>query len=153
MKRSCSPLSIAAAALLCACARGPARLAPAGEDVGAARRDVLALLSHGAAAWTRGDLAGFVSDYAPNATFVTQERVLHGRDEIQAHYAPRFAPGGVRDSLFFEGLEVDLLAPDAVNAIAYYVLRRGETVVARGPTSLVIRRLGGRWLIMHDHSS
>ncbi len=96
---------------------------------------------------------GFVSDYAPNATFVTRERVLRGRNEIQAHYALRFTPGGARDSLFFEGVEVDLLAPDALNAIAYYVLQRGDSVVARGPTSLVMRRLGGRWLIMHDHSS
>ncbi len=128
-------------------------MAPAAGDLGAARRDVLALLAHGAAAWTRGDLSGFVSDYAPNATFVTRERVLHGRDEIRAHYAPRFAPGGVRDSLAFERLEVDLLAPDALNAIAYYVLQRGDTVVARGPTSLVVRRIGERWFIVHDHSS
>ena len=134
----------AVAVLLCGCARTP--------DVEAARRDVLALLAHGAAAWNRGDLAGFVSDYAPNATFVTRERVLHGMAEIQARYAPRFAPGGVRDSLYFQDVQVDLLAPDALNAIAYYVLQRGDSVTARGPTSLVMRKIGGRWYIAHDHS-
>ncbi len=143
------------AAAPCGCARRgtPARVAPAAADVDAARRDVAALLAHGAAAWTSGDLDAFVSDYAPQATFVTRERVLRGREEIRAHYAPRFAPGTVRDSLSFEGLEVDLLAPDALNAIAYYVLQRGDSVVARGPTSLVMRRIGGRWYIVHDHSS
>jgi hypothetical protein len=40
-----------------------------------------------------------------------------------------------------------------VNAIAYYVLARGDSVVARGPTSLVLVRSGGRWFIVHDHSS
>jgi len=40
-----------------------------------------------------------------------------------------------------------------MNAIAYYVLMRGDSVTARGPTSLVLRRVGGRWVIMHDHSS
>lgn len=119
----------------------------------AARRAAEALLAHGAAAWNRGDLAGFMSDYTPDASFVTPRQVLHGRAEIQSRYAPRFAPGGVRDSLSFQDLEVDALAPDALNAIAYYVLQRGDSIVARGPTSLVMRKVGGRWYIAHDHSS
>lgn len=146
----------AAAALLAlaGCARSPRTEAPApAGGAAAARGAVVALLAHGAAAWTRGDLAGFVSDYAPDATFVTARGVLHGRAEIAAHYAPRFAPGAARDSLFFQDLEVDLLAPDALNAVAYYVLQRGDSVTARGPTSLVMRYLHGRWFIVHDHSS
>ena len=138
---------------LVACGRpGAGTPAPAG-GAQAARAAVVALLAHGAAAWTRGDLDAFVSDYASDATFVTPGRVLHGRAEIRAHYAPRFAPGAARDSLFFQDLEVDVVAPDALNAIAYYVLQRGDSVVARGPTSLVMRRVGGRWYIVHDHSS
>ncbi len=145
---------IAALTILASCARPkPSSPAPAPGDTEAARQGVLALLAHGAAAWTHGDLDGFVSDYAPEATFVTPSRVLHGRAEIRAHYAPRFAPGGVRDSLYFRDLEVDVLAPDALTAVAYYVLQRGDSVVARGPTSLVMRRIGGRWFITHDHSS
>jgi uncharacterized protein (TIGR02246 family) len=136
------------------CARTPRMEAPApAADAAAVRDAVRALLAHGAATWNRGDLASFVSDYAPDASFVTPRRVLHGVAEIQAHYAPRFAPGGVRDSLSFQDVEVDVLGPDAVNAIAYYVLQRGDSVTARGPTSLVMRYRGGRWFIVHDHSS
>jgi len=126
---------------------------PAESLAAGARRAAAALLAHGAAAWNRGDLDGFVSDYAFDATFVTKDSVIHGRPAIRARYAPRFAPGGVRDSLSFQALEVDPLGPDALNAIAYYVLQRGDSVVARGPTSLVMRRIGGRWWIVHDHSS
>lgn len=115
--------------------------------------EIQALLAHGALAWNRGDLDGFVSDYAEDATFVTAGSVVHGRPEIRARYAPRFAPGAQRDSLHFENLEVDVVGPDAVNAIAYYVLSRGDSVTQRGPTSLVLKKLGGRWLIVHDHSS
>jgi len=142
-----------AGARLAACAPpGPALPAPAAA-LETARQGAMAVLAHGAAAWNRGDLAGFMSDYAGDASFVTPRQVLHGRAEIQARYAPRFAPGGVRDSLSFQDLEVDLLAPDALNAIAYYVLQRGDSVVARGPTSLVMRKVGDRWYITHDHSS
>jgi uncharacterized protein (TIGR02246 family) len=139
----------------CGRATPPARttIAPARAAVEAARREVQAVLAHGAAAWNRGDLEGFLSDYAPDATFVTRDSVLYGLAEIRARYAARFAPGGVRDSLSFQGLEVNVLAPDALNAIAYYVLQRGDSVTARGPTSLVMRRRDGRWLIVHDHSS
>ena len=146
---------LAAAATLQACGQpkpaGPGPVPATGVE--AARQEALALLAHGAAAWNRGDLAAFMSDYAPDASFVTPRQVLHGRAEIQARYAPRFAPGGVRDSLYFQDLEVDRLAPDALNAIAYYVLQRGDSIVAHGPTSLVMRRIGGRWFIVHDHSS
>ena len=137
---------------LASCARAPRTEAPA-PGTAAARGAVMALLAHGAAAWNRGDLAGFVSDYASDASFVTPRQVLHGLAEIQARYAPRFAPGGVRDSLSFQDVEVDVLGPDALNAIAYYVLQRGDSVTARGPTSLVMRYRDGRWFIVHDHSS
>lgn len=133
--------------LLAGCAQ-PARTTP-----DAARHAIAAVLDHGAASWNRGDLDAFVSDYADDATFVTARAVVRGRAAIRALYAPRFAPGARRDSLHFEQLEVDVLSGDAANAIAYYVLMRGDSVTARGPTSLVFRRVGGRWLIAHDHSS
>lgn len=153
--RSGRAAAVAAAVMLGGCAPGrPARPAPEEATSGAAaRRAAEAVLAHGAAAWNRGDLGGFMSDYAFDATFVTRDSVIHGRPAIQARYAPRFAPGGVRDSLSFRDLEVDVLAPDVLNAIAYYVLQRGDSVVARGPTSLVMRLVGGRWFIKHDHSS
>ena len=113
------------------------------------------MLAHGAAAWNRGDLDAFMSDYldGERTTFVTNAGVLHGTDEVRARYAPRFAPGAVRDSLSFEGLEVDWLAPGVAYMSAFYVLSRGDSVVARGPTSLVLLRHEGRWRIVHDHSS
>lgn len=145
---------LAAAVLVALGACAPAVRSGGGRPSPAvARRAALALLDHGAAAWNRGDLAGFVSDYAFDATFVTRDSVVHGRPAIAARYAPRFRPGAVRDSLHFEAVEVDPLAPDALNLIAYYVLERGDSVTARGPTSLVLRRVGGRWFIAHDHSS
>jgi ketosteroid isomerase-like protein len=124
------------------------------EDV--VRREVQALLDHGASAWNRGDLEGFLSDYLPGTrtSFVTPQRVEHGITAIRERYQARyFAPGARRDSLAFEGLEVDQVGPGVVNAIAFYVLARGDSVVARGPTSLVLVRTGGRWFIVHDHSS
>jgi len=123
------------------------------SDAAEARAGVAAMLEHGARAWNCGDLDGFMSDYVSDATFVTGRGVVRGVAAIRERYAPRFGPGGVRDSLSFRDLDVDLLFPDVANAVAYYVLMRGDSVTATGPTSLVVRRVDGRWRIVHDHSS
>lgn len=121
----------------------------------AAVAGVEAMLARGADAWNRGDLDAFVSDYVAgdSATYIGRTGIVRGRAAIRASYAPRFASGVERGTLRFEQLEVDVLAPGVANAIAWYVLSKGDSVIARGPTSLVTREVGGRWLIVHDHSS
>lgn len=157
-------VSVVMLAIVAGCARGSAGAAAAptsvrysatSSELARVRGEVTATLEHGARAWNAGALDDFMSDYLPDTTttFVTGHGVLHGPEAIRGVYASRFAPGAVRDSLHFEGLQVDVLAPDVVNAIAYYVLMRGDSVTARGPTSLVMRRVNGRWRIVHDHSS
>jgi ketosteroid isomerase-like protein len=113
------------------------------------------MFARSAAAWNRGDLDAFMTDYLPGdrTTYVTSRGVIHGPASIRERYAPRFAPGGMHDSLSFEGIEVDPLAPDVINVVAYYVLSRGDSLIARGPTSLVMVRQDGRLRIVHDHSS
>lgn len=118
------------------------------------------MLDASAAAWNRGDLDGFMRSYAPGegTTYIGRRGIVRGPVEIGALYSPRFAPGFARGTLHFEQLEVDRLAPDAANAIAFYVLSvrtaaGADSTIARGPTSLVLRRLGGQWRIVHDHSS
>lgn len=121
----------------------------------AARAEIVAMMARSATAWNTGDLDAFVSYYEPGVTttFVGRHGVVRGRAAIREVYAPRFAPGGVRDSLSFENVDVDLLAPDVASVLAYYRLMRGDSTTARGPTSLVMRRTSGNWLIVHDHSS
>ena len=113
------------------------------------------MMRQSAVAWNRGDLDAFMADYQPGSrtTYIGRAGVVRGPMAIRDVYAPRFAPGGVRDSLSFEDTEVDLLAPGIANVISWYVLARGDSVVARGPTSLVMLREQGRWRIVHDHSS
>jgi len=37
--------------------------------------------------------------------------------------------------------------------VGTYFLTRGDSVTSTGPTSLVLKKVGGRWRIAHDHSS
>jgi ketosteroid isomerase-like protein len=144
--------ALCGAALLASCATRNAAAARSPADLSA---EVTAMFGRSATAWNRGDLDTFMTDYLPGdrTTYVTGKGVIHGPAAIRERYAPRFAPGGMHDSLSFEGIEVDSLAPGVINVIAYYVLMRGDSLVARGPTSLVMIRQDGRLRIVHDHSS
>jgi uncharacterized protein (TIGR02246 family) len=125
----------------------------AGTDRPAVWREVAGMLEHGAVAWNAGDLEAFLGDYTADATFVTSQGLVRGMAEIRTRYAARFAPGATRDSLTFRLLDVDQLGPRTVAIVARWVLSRGDSVTSSGPTSLVLKRSGGRWRIAHDHSS
>jgi uncharacterized protein (TIGR02246 family) len=159
MRTRAARLLAAGALLLAACARTTGTYHASAAERAAVRGQIAAMLVRSAASWNRGDLDAFVDDYLPGdtTTYIGGRGILRGTPPIRAAYAPRFAPGGGRDSLSFVLLDVDPLAPDVVNVIARYVLARHvvgrDSVTATGPTSLVMRRVDGRWRIVHDHSS
>lgn len=119
-------------------------------------REIAAMLQRSAADWNHGDLAAFMSDYAPDSltSYVSGGHVQYGwqalYDRYQANY---FAPGKSRDSLAFGELRVRVLTPDFAYATARFTLARGDSVVASGPFTLVLQRQVDRWRILHDHTS
>ncbi|HXI21838.1 MAG TPA: nuclear transport factor 2 family protein [Gemmatimonadales bacterium] len=138
---------------LAACApRSRPAVAP---DPRALRDSLVAQFARSADAWNRGDLDGFVSDYAPDSltSFVSRGHVHHGFAWIRQNYAPRFAPGAARDSLRFEEFEVRPLAPALLLVTARFVLFRDGQTTASGPFTLIMERRTDGWKILHDHSS
>lgn len=119
-------------------------------------REIAAMLARSAADWNRGDLAGFMSDYAQDSltSYVSGGHVQYGWqplfDRYQRNY---FAPGKSRDSLAFDELRVRALTPDFAYATARFRLLRRDSVIASGPFTLVLQRQGERWRILHDHTS
>ena len=137
------------AAVLAACA------AP-GAPTGDPQREVSEMLARSARDWNRGDLAGFMSDYAHDSltSYISGGHAQYGWQALYDRYQARyFAPGMSRDSLLFEEVRVRPLAPPFAFATARFALRRGDSLVASGPYTLVLERRDGRWLILHDHTS
>ncbi len=149
--------SLSAALLVLASCAGPAATpSPAPLPRAQALRDTLvAQFAASAAAWNRGDLGAFMSDYARDTTtsFVSRGRVQHGFDWIWGNYAPRFEPGAARDSLRFESLEARPLAPTLALVTARYILFRGGRTTSSGPFTLVMEHRPDGWKILHDHTS
>ena len=118
--------------------------------------EIVAMLTRSAADWNRGDLPGFMNDYAHDSltSYVSGGHMQYGwqalYDRYQANY---FAPGKARDSLAFEEIRVRALTPDFAYATARFKLLRGDSLVASGPFTLVLQKQGDRWRILHDHTS
>jgi uncharacterized protein (TIGR02246 family) len=128
------------------------RQAAAGDP----QTEIAAMLTRSATAWNRGDLQGFMNDYLNDSTvsFMSRGHVQYGWQPVFDNYQRNyFAPGKSRDSLTFEELRVRSLAPDAAFATARFKLTRGDSTVASGPFTLVLRKMNDRWLIIPDHTS
>ena len=119
-------------------------------------QEITAALTRSASDWNRGDLDGFMSDYAKDSTtsYVTAGHVQYGWQPLYDHYnSGYFAPGKSRDSLSFVEVRVRPLTMDLAFATARYQLHRGDSLVSSGPFTLILQKRGARWLILHDHTS
>jgi ketosteroid isomerase-like protein len=144
-----------AAMLLTACASPSPSPGPPTMDPGRLLPDFQAQFTNEAAAWNRGDLDTFMSDYAPGdlPTYVAGGHLVRGFDAIRSRYAPSFAPGAQRDSLRIEEMQVRPITDRYVLLTARYILFRGGSTTASGPFTLLMERRPEGWKILHDHSS
>lgn len=129
-------------------------------DNGGSRRDgregeITRVLEAQVAAWNQGDLEGFMDGYwrSPYLTFSSGGRVQRGWETTLERYRRTY--GSDRESmglLSFYGLEVSMLDDDAAWVFGNWLLQR-QSREQRGVFTLVFRRIGGRWVIVHDHTS
>ena len=143
------------AAVLAACRPDAESTSASSGDAAALTRELTTQLTRAATDWNRGDLNGFLSDYAPDSTtsFVDGRRSRHGIDFIRERYRPRFQPGARRDSLHFEEIEARPLGSSFALLTARFILERGGQITSSGPFTLVMQRLPQGWRILHDHTS
>lgn len=150
-----APLHIVALAVVACRSAGHTATVPSPETNAALQQEIVAQLNRAAFDWNRGDLEGFLSDYAPESTttFIDGRRARHGINFIRQNYTRWFAPGARRDSLHFEEVETRRLSPTLALVTARFILQRGGTISSSGPFTLVMERRPAGWLILHDHSS
>lgn len=119
--------------------------------------EIRTMLKSSEAAWNRGDLATFASDYedAPTTTFVGREVTRGGVDAILARYKKGYPTPEALGTLTFSEIEVRPLGEGYALALGRFALKRtaaggGD---AAGRFTLVLKRTAKGWKIIHDHSS
>jgi beta-aspartyl-peptidase (threonine type) len=140
-------LGPALAALLLATPAGASPPAPAA---------VRMVLDAQVEAWNRGDLEGFMETYwrSPDLVFCSGATVTKGWDATLARYRQRYqSEGREMGRLRFDAVEVVPLGEDAALARGAWRLATKDGKEPHGLFTLILRRMGGAWRIVHDHTS
>jgi ketosteroid isomerase-like protein len=115
---------------------------------------VRAVIEAQAAAWNRGDVAGYMEGYAKEeaTTFVSGDTLTRGWQTVHDRYAGRYDTREKMGTLAFSELEFKPLSE-------FYIMATGRWRLARaadtphGRFTLIFRRTGAGWRIVHDHTS
>ena len=112
------------------------------------RQEIEELLSRSAAAWSNGNLDGFMECYeeSPDTLYLTGTRFVSGYEAIRAMYAERF--GGTMGSLKISVLEIKPIETSHAMLVGTYSLG-----AYRGNCLLVLRKTARGWRISADHTS
>jgi ketosteroid isomerase-like protein len=107
-------------------------------------------------AWNRHDLDGFMAGYwnSPELTFFSGGTEKRGWQETMDRYRATYtSPGHEMGKLEFSGPRIEMLAADAAFVRGAWQLTLSDGKTPHGLFTLVFRRFGDGWKIVHDHTS
>ena len=113
------------------------------------------ILDEQTAAWNRGDLMGFMQGYwrSPEVTFFSGDSIIKGWESTLQRYRDKYQSAGQLGQLSFTDENIQMLGPNAALVTARWHLVMTDGKKLEGLTTLLCRRLGEGWRIVHDHSS
>ena len=116
--------------------------------------EIRAVLQAQAEAWNRGDIDGYMNGYAhsPVTEFVGGDTLTRGWQTVRDRYKKKYNSRARMGTLSFSEVKVTLLCPDAALVIGRWKLSRTRDQ-PHGRFTLLFRKLGEGWRIVHDHSS
>ena len=148
-------LPVVAALVLAGCQTNATPAAGPPPDAAAPRRVIASLLAQQAAAWNRGDLAGYLAGYwkSDSLVFIDGQGPTYGWQQNRAVYQRVYPSPAAMGKLTFRDLRITLLAPTAAQVVGRWRLDHAPQGDEHGHFLLVLRQLNGQWAIVADHSS
>ena len=115
--------------------------------------EIIDVLERQAVAWNAGDIEGFMQPYwrSEELTFSSGGKVTRGWERTMRRYQVLYPTRKAMGRLTFSHLEVTELEGEAGLVLGRWKLEREEPV--EGAFTLVLRREGDEWTIIHDHTS
>jgi beta-aspartyl-peptidase (threonine type) len=107
-------------------------------------------------AWNRRDLDGFMSGYwnSPDLTFFSGAKETRGWQATLERYRATYnSPGHAMGKLDFSDLRIEMLGPEGAFVRGAWHLTMPEGKNPGGRFTLIFRKFGDGWKIIHDHTS
>jgi len=116
--------------------------------------DVLAVMARQAAAWNRGDIAGYMDGYwrSEALVFASGDQVTRGWQPTLDRYKKSYDTKAKMGQLTFSDTEVIVLSKDIAVVVGSWSLAR-EKDNPKGKFTVIFRRMKEGWRIIHDHTS
>ncbi|MET0394549.1 MAG: DUF4440 domain-containing protein [Chitinophagaceae bacterium] len=112
------------------------------------------LLDEQTRAWNRGDLQGFMQGYWENDSlmFVGKTGVTYGWANTLNNYKKGYPDTAAMGQLSFNIISVKKLSKKYYHVTGKWQLARSIGDLS-GHYTLLLKKIGGRWVIVSDHSS
>ncbi|USD37569.1 DUF4440 domain-containing protein [Ferrimonas sp. SCSIO 43195] len=120
----------------------------------ASEADIRAVLAQQQAAWNRADIEGYMQGYwhSEQLRFVSSGKIKYGWDNTLKGYQARYPDAATMGKLLFELETVQMLSEDAALVVGRWQLLRKKDQPA-GEFTLIFKKIGDNWRIVHDHTS
>ena len=128
----------------------------AGPDVSPDRKEIQEVLARQAEAWNRGDLESFLVGYwrSDQTVFAGGDKVHRGFEAMARRYREAYPTREKMGRLSFSNLAFEQLDADrAVTTGSWELEIAGSEKHPGGVFTLIWRRFGDGWKIVHDHTS
>src|SRR4051812_48671874 len=124
------------------------------EQDSATRGAIEAVLRAQQAAWNAGDVPAFMDHYwkSDDLTFSSGGKTTRGWQATLDGYRKRYPSREKMGQLTLSSFEITPLGDTAALVLGRWNLDRPSEPVG-GNFTLVLRKIDGRWLIVHDHTS
>jgi ketosteroid isomerase-like protein len=112
---------------------------------------IRAVLDAQAAAWNRGDIAGYMDGYerADGTTFISGDTVTRGWQTVFERYRKAYDTPEKMGTLAFSELEIKPLSEFYANVTGRWHLTRAKDA-PHGRFALILRRTSAGWRIVQD---
>lgn len=120
-----------------------------------ARQEVLKVLSRQNENWNKGDIRAFMEDYVKSDSlmFIGKNGVIYGWQATLERYLKTYPDLATMGKLKFDIQKTDFHSPTTCWVLGKWHLTRPEKGDAGGFFTLVLKKIGGKWLIVSDHTS
>ena len=117
-------------------------------------KEIAAILQKQTDAWNRQDIDGFMQTYwkSGDLTFSSGGTTTRGWQATLDRYKKKYHPPDQMGKLSFDELEVTMLNESSAFVLGRWHLKIGDER-QNGNFTLVVKKIDGQWLIVHDHSS
>jgi hypothetical protein len=117
-------------------------------------KKILAVLRLEEEYWSKGDIEGYVSLYAPSDStrMILSKGAAYGKDSILAFYK-RYWPKEKMGKLVLDGEQLERISRKYYYVTGYFHVLYPDGRSVNGRYSSLMKKIKGRWYLYTDHSS